>query len=390
MERNEARTEAKGRKGRWPRGLGFAAGSFVLALLAVELVLRLAWERTDSYRVWTPHLETHFRPQPDAMPGIEGLSVFRINALGFRGAERPSSPDLSILAIGGSTTECLYLDQSETWPELLDGLLEAKLGAEVWVANAGVSGRNLRDHLVQLEHLMAQAPAFDVVLMLFGLNDFMLRLARDDAFDPHFMDHPDAEQRLLARAFVEVPLERDHVAWFKRTALFRLLRATRLHLAPGNTEQDSAGATYATWRANRTNAKAWRTVLPDLGEALAEYRRNLVRAAECIEAAGARCVFATQPAIWSDPLPDGFDARLWMGWVGESQNVPGLEYYTVAALRKGLDRYNRITREVAQERGAHLIDLAQAMDGDPRWFYDDVHLTEAGARHTAQLLADAW
>src|SRR6185503_10261687 len=101
----------------------------IVALGAVELFLRA--------------------PDPEILHGIHGPSRFRVSSLGFRGDEDPGEGALALLALGGSTTECLYLDQAEAWPALLEDELARALGRKVWVANAGRSGRTTRDHACQ-------------------------------------------------------------------------------------------------------------------------------------------------------------------------------------------------------------------------------------------------
>ena len=45
-----------------------------------------------------------------------------------------------ILTLGGSSTECLVLDQTEAWPQLLQDRLNETNKYQVWVGNAGQSG----------------------------------------------------------------------------------------------------------------------------------------------------------------------------------------------------------------------------------------------------------
>ncbi len=155
--------------------------SLLAAALLGEITLRCVLD-VGSYRIWPPHLETLFRPAPGLMPGIEGESRFRINSRGLRGDEPDPSARYRILVLGGSTAECLYLDQEETWPALVQGLLRERAPAlGVQVENAGVSGRDTRDHVVQARHLLPQLPDLDCVLLLCGVNDLTLRLSRDAA-----------------------------------------------------------------------------------------------------------------------------------------------------------------------------------------------------------------
>ena len=107
------------------------------------------------------------------MPGIEGESRFTVNSLGIRGPELPPrEAAYRILCVGGSTTECLYLDDTESWPHLLMEMLsQQRYRQPVWVGNIGMSGYSTVHHLKFLseDDLRKQ---IDCVLFMVGANDF--------------------------------------------------------------------------------------------------------------------------------------------------------------------------------------------------------------------------
>ena len=189
--------------------LALAGGSLLLAAVLAEVVLRALGPDRDALYVWPPGLEREFHPAEGLMPGVEGVARFRINEVGLRGD--PWSPDSTdrILCVGGSTTECLYLDQPEAWPQLV----QDRLGEGTWVANAGHSGRHSRDHVVQLRHFLTRPPGnalgLDRVVILEGVNDLMLPLTEPRTYDPRFLERDDAESQLLPRAFEVLPRDPD-------------------------------------------------------------------------------------------------------------------------------------------------------------------------------------
>jgi lysophospholipase L1-like esterase len=359
------------------RLLAFAVTA-LLALVACELGLR-ACAPPEAFRIWTPNVAAVFTPRPDVLPGISGPSRFRVDPLGFRSDGRRNAEEPALLALGGSTTECLYLDQTEAWPALLEAELRARSPRGAWVANAGRSGRTTRDHVTQVRHLLAQHD-FERVLLLTGVNDLCTWLATGTVPEASAPDD-------LARAFDVVPRALAGGPWWKRTAAWHLARRARERWSPAALAQDPEGDVYVRWRAHRQAAPRVRTELPEMTAVLAAFAAELRAIDALCRAAGSELVLVTQPALWSAELAPEHEALLWMGGVGAFQSAPGCEFYAPAALAAGLRRFDAELTAVAAERGRVLLDLASELDGDPRCFYDDVHFNEAGARRVADFLA---
>jgi hypothetical protein len=104
------------------------------------------------------------------------------------------------------------------------------------------------------------------------------------------------------------------------------------------------------------------------------------------KARGLRLIFMTQPTLWRANLPQTLENLLWFGGVGDFQRLSGQPYYSAAALRGGLQRYNQAMLDVCRTEAIGCIDLA-AIDEDTSLFYDDVHFNEAGARAVAGVMA---
>lgn len=363
--------------------------SLALSLALAEILLRAILFQAERSLLREPFQDVTFVPEPEVMPGVEGPSRFRTSSIGLRAEELPSEPALRLLALGGSTTECLYLDQSEAWPDLLESSLAALRGERVWIGNAGVSGRNTRDHVVQLPRLLDSVSPLDAVLLLAGVNDLALRLSQGASYEPDVLARAGAQEELLARAFEVLPLGELHGPPWKRTALWQTLARARDRITGGAAVQDRAGAVYTRWRALRAAARPWTEDLPDLSSAEVEFARNLGRLADEALARGTRLVLLTQPAMWSDALAPEVEALLWLGGEGDFQSRPGCRYYSAGALARGLARFNDVVRRVANERGLHCVDLAREVGPDPRFYYDDVHFNEAGAQRVAAVLTTA-
>lgn len=361
-----------------------------IGLAALELALEVRAGDSAWFYVWWPHLEKVSLVAPGVMPGIEGTSVFRANSRGLRGDEPPAVESFHILCVGGSTTECLFLDQSEAWPAVLqEELRRAGVEPVPWVENAGKSGLSSRDLLVLMRTLLPRMETVDLVVLLVGANDLGLRLAQDEDYDPLFMTRPEGEARTLERAFGLMPAEQEtRVAAWKCTELWRLAARFRDRFAPHPTAQDDAGAIYEIWRSHRRSAVRMRDEAPDLEPSLGEYRANLASILDLCAQRSVGVLLLTQPTVWDADVSREVERLLWLGGVGDFMAREGCEYYTPGVLRLALDRYNAALLEVARARGLEVCDLASSIPRDTAAFYDDMHFNENGARLVARSVAE--
>jgi len=356
--------------------------SSVLALLVAEAALRLALP--NSYYIWPPNLRQVFRPDPKTVPGISGESQFEINSLGLRGDELTPSRTYRILAIGGSTTECLYLDQLKTWPHLLQAALnDSTHSGKVWVGIAGMSGRNTRHHLIAMRYLPIEKMRIDAVVLLIGVNDFQEYLA-----NPHSPSK--SEEALLNETFTGgMRHSQSDDPFFKKTAIWRLLRNVKtqyLRKVDQNKVQDHFGKILDTWREHRRRATKIRTELPELTPDLESYANNVNQLIDIAKQKSVRLIFITQPTMWKPGLSEELNSLLWFGGVGDFQRESGKPYYSVEALANGMKQYNDVLLRVCRQRGIECIDLAY-LEKDATVFYDDVHFNESGARKVSSVLA---
>ncbi len=367
--------------------------SLAFAILLCEVVLRLAVPSltTKGYCLWPPHLKTVLKPENDLMPGVFGEADFVINSDGIRGDELEPSYTYRILALGGSTTECFYLDQGKTWPYLLQTTLnENTQNHKVWVGNAGKSGTTTRHHIMAMQYLRLKQMKINAIILLVGINDLSIRLSQDEHYDPNFLAKPEVRDRLLAEAFPGKYLVRTDLHFYKRTAVWQLLRQAREAVFRGDVKnvQDASGKIYITWREHRKSAAEIRDQLPDLSSALEEYARNINTIIDLAQENSVRLVCLTQPTMWRPDLPESLNTLLWMGGIGDFQGVSGRPYYSARALESGMDAYNNALLGICQERRIECFDLASMLRKDTTVFYDDAHFNDSGARQVAGILSE--
>lgn len=372
-----------------------------LTLGVVEVALRFLYPQSDRHYVLLPNQTETLTPLEEHVHGVRGSAVYRTSSAGIRGPELGDDDEFRILAIGGSTTQNAYLDQSETWTLLVGQLLgPTSSGRPTWAGDVGRSGHTARSHVLQFQYLVPELPRIDVVLMLVGVNDLTAALRKGFAYEPDPpLSDPEARAVQMRQAFLRVPGRLHNrstnylgegVGPLKRTALYQLARAGRdaIRERRGGTSQDRFGEIYVTWRGNRAAASEIYDSLPDLTPALRQYRGYLEDIASMAVDDGVRLVLITQPTAWREDMTDAERARLWLGGTGDFQTEPGHAYFSTGALRRGMDAYNATLLSVCEEFGVECVDAAAGVPQDTLYFYDDVHFTEEGSRLVAELIAD--
>ncbi len=358
-----------------------------LAVVAAEVVLRQTLREVREYYVWWPHLQRTFQVEAGLMPGVEGRTQFLVSSIGLRADELSEEDDYRMLAVGGSTTECLFLDQDIAWPEGVEHVLnQGQDRLRVWMGNAGKSGLNTRDHIVQLKHILPLVSRVDAVVMMIGVNDMMLRLSRDDDYNPDFMQEENAETVILPRSFQMLPIQHEtRYLAFQKTALWRLATRVKDSLFESNKVQDNAGRNIIRWREHRNSAPAWLDELPDITAGLKEYRRNIRELIRICRECGVRPVFMTQPAIWTEDFPEALERYLWVGGIGDYMEVPGSTYYTVDVLMQAMELYNASVLDICAQEGVDCFDVAAVLPRNTASFYDDIHFNAGGGKRVSEL-----
>ena len=256
------------------RKAGLVVVSILLSLFIAELVLRLLYPQQAKYFVWQPNLQHIFHPDSNIFYGINGASQFSINSQGFRGDEFENDSRQKYICLGGSTTECLYLDDNETWQHQLQLLMGSRTALPPAIGSIGKSGCTTREHYLQLKYYVPQIGKIDGVMLMVGLNDMMKRLSHDTLFEDNFQLTQQVEDSLVNTIFLSNKKEN---VWWRKTNLFQFAQNIlhRTKKVEWQNVQDDEGKIYKTWRANRQRTAVVLYSLPDLSSALNEYERNL-------------------------------------------------------------------------------------------------------------------
>lgn len=355
-----------------------------LTLTAAEIALRAWYPAPARHYVWPPGLRVEFAPTDAATPGVSGPGRFWTNRLGLRSDEPFVDAGRVVYVFGGSTAADLYLDQEEAWVHLVQEGLNRKPGQpRTWVGNLARPSLATVHHLIHLERLLPELPRADLLVALVGVNDLQLALKSS------YIDVITPETHLAWAFALRPPTDEPggRLATVQAARLvWRTWRQTRLGFVQTRTADG-----YARLRECRQTAPAENLVdaLPDLGPALAEYRRNLLAFVAGARRYGAPVLLLTQPTLWAVEMGPAERGRLLAAGVGPIKTwCAHQRYYSPRALAEGMHAFNNVLRDVCRLPDVACRDLAAAVPARAEYFYDDMHLSEAGARLVAGLVTD--
>jgi lysophospholipase L1-like esterase len=284
------------------------------------------------------------------------------NSLGFRGPEPPAdfADHLTLVTIGGSTTECFYLSDNETWPAVLDSRLRMEF-PKLWLNNAGLDGHTTFGHLVLMQDYVGRLRP-KVALFLVGINDLF-------ADQPRSYDVMDRNGVVGAIAnHSEVVALVLNMVRYARTSRMKSLGAMP---KPINLKVPEYRDMSAEEENNLINGQK---------PLLREYESRLSRLMGLTRAAGITPVLITQPALFGDAIDDVTQADLSRVSIEIYQQMNGRTAW------KMLESYNDVTRKVGQTEKVAVIDLAHQLPKSSRYFYDYIHYGKEGAQAVGRIV----
>ena len=346
--------------------------SLVLALVLVEIVVRLFWPVADPHQHWR-QANDFLRSQHSAnvrrefvfetaLTGLSDTSTFTTNNLGFRGddIQRPKpSGEYRVFLVGGSTMECLILDDSDSIDAVLERALRTKTQRRVEVYNAGKSGDRSDDHVAMIsQRIMHLEP--DLVVLFAGINDLVVAAAGHDYL------------HLGSRDFNEwsLVLTNSHVvrlAWYWLKG-----RPMTLDLDTRILGNPIESAVLKQQLASNTLG------LPPTNPGA--FRNNLRSIIGIVKGHPTELVLMTQQTTWNSQLDPSATTSHWM------RDVQGA-VYSETNMHAALESLNDVMRDLAREHEVPLYDLTRDMPKSSEYFYDDVHFNIRGAQDAAIGLA---
>lgn len=355
--------------------LALLAYAGIFALLLAEAALRMMAPAWPPYNVPWPKMQ-RVAEASDTMPGITGEIRFTTNSIGLRGPEPGDLKqyDHRILCVGGSTTECIYVNDEDSWPWALQLMLEKQTGRKICVGNSGRSGQFTGNHAYVLREYHF-APEFDWVVVLAGINDLGLFL--QGTYDKRIAQVPEVTL-VHPSGFAAKP------QYYRLSEVGKRVTQLKRRFFPeqGSIEQDPGGEWYDDVRRQRRDALkkgALTKPPPGVEVGLERYEQGLMEIISACRDRGQHLVLMTQPTMWRADLPPSLEDLLWA--------VAGDRAYSPGVLRLLMDAYNERMKKVADRESVELLDLASMLEEDTTTFYDDCHFNTSGSRKVAAILS---
>ncbi len=341
----------------------------IIMLVAIELILRLApvpnpheYDRSLSRQLYIP---SQFKPHQtkqvasnEGLPFVDSIARASFNNYGFRGPNidlNKPKEGYRIFMIGGSTTECILIDEKKAPHTLLQKKLSIH---KIEAFNAGKSGDITTDHVAMLSHRIIHLKP-DLIILFCGVND-LFKSAIHDYTHAYNVTKNGGTKNHIKALLANLQIYRRMFYLFK------------------------TGSIQNTTESNYKAGIKYRNGLPQgnfqqLKFNYTAYEKNLRAFAGICQANHVQLILVTQATTWASKVEPQMAKRHWMSFIA------GKKYHE-KQMNQVMEQYNDVMRKVAKDLKVHLYDLAQDIPKSSQYFYDDCHFNNNGARFFADKI----
>lgn len=366
-------------------GAGAAAATFV----AAEWITRAWLARRGRPYVWVPYSHLRMHLDPETLADVGPVAEHRINSEGERGDPLPAdrADTYRILVAGGSAAECWFLDQEDSWPQVLQRELEKPerlraLGTRhVHVGNVARSLITARQVDALLERILPHYPKLDAIVFMVGASDIITWL---ESGAPAQVPEPPVPSATLFAQHPDPPF-----GWTPKTlALRRVASYWRTRLTDRIVVREGAGKRLGEARRMRQRAREIVNEMPDPSGMLAGFERWFARLLERAKAKAPLVVVVRQPWLEKDLTPEE-QARMWSFATARPYAGEVTRYYAHEVGWRLHRLVDARAAEIARAAGVVQVDLMPLVPADLAHYYDDHHHTPLGNHVIGRIVADA-
>lgn len=286
------------------------------------------------------------------------------NKLGFRGENPPSEQEniLSIICVGGSTTECYYLNDGQDWPAQLQKKLSGTR-PNVWINNAGLDGHSTWGHSLLLQqHVFKLHP--QAILMLCGVND----IGRTDISEYDLKQIKKEEEAPLS--FKESLL--------RNSQILNTIRTIRMGLKAQQHGVNHSDLDLSSLDTLNLSTEKLDSARQSHKQMISAYGKRLELIIKDCQAHKTPLILMTQPMLWGNAIDP--TTKVYLGNIKLEDNLNSLMRWEI------MEAYNTKLREVAEIYKVPVIDLAQKLEKNYDYFYDEIHFTPNGSNRIAEII----
>ncbi|MDO9532446.1 MAG: SGNH/GDSL hydrolase family protein [Deltaproteobacteria bacterium] len=327
-------------------------------------------QRFIKLREFNPLYRDVLVPSQEAMRVSDGLVqkpyVLRVDRQGFiMPAKIHDHPDLTIAFLGGSTTECVYVDEDNRFPYLVGRLLERQTHLKVNSYNAGRSGNNTLHCInVLINKVVNLKP--DIVVLMENINDLAI-LMYDKTY---WNDHP-SRSPLIEKPpnFKTVGQDLEQTFHLVRDLTFPNLSRELKQWSPFGRRG----------KKDEFHGVRGKKITIDQDMLVREFSLNLQTFINICRAREITPVLMTQASRLTES-PDPLIKKL-MRKLEVNQGI------TYADFKGAFDRLNQTIRDVGAKNRVLVIDLAREIPPVKENIADVAHFNDQGSRLVAARIA---
>jgi len=263
---------------------------------------------------------------------------------------------LSVVTIGGSTTECFYQSDDKTWPALLEQHLNKRFD-KVWLNNAGLDGQSTFGHSTLIKnHLIKVKPK--VVIFLLGAND-------GGRTEPN-----DFDRKALPSEY-KVNLVKSFIKEYSLVANF-FINVRKAHLTKKQGLAHNKSLDVKSLGLQEITQDTFLQRIQEVNEstALSGYAKRIRDLIILCRDKGMEPIFLSQSKLWGkgvDPVTGVDLERIKLG-----ENSNGKLDWAVQQL------YNNELKTVCNENSTLFVDLGEQMPKGSQYYYDGLHFNNRG------------
>jgi lysophospholipase L1-like esterase len=328
--------------------------------------------RAIRLREYRPSMIEFFRPGQEERyfdSLVLKKYVLRIDQDGFIiPSKKYDNPDISMVFLGGSTTECRFMDEKQRFPYLTGALLEKKLGIKINSYNAARSGNHsLHSIDILLNKVMPIKP--QIVLMMENINDLVILL-----YEKSYWSHNSSRS-------VIIDMNDEIVSNFVKIIRDRYIPnlAAEMHGLGKSIrslwKSRPQGGNLSDQRDEFAQVRGKKLVI-NKSELTGQFEMNLQCLIYLCKARNIVPVLMTMASRLKE-TPDKV--------IADGIREAGLDYVEFKGL---FDAFNDAIRQKALENQVRLIDLAKGIPPEREYFYDVVHHNPKGSVKAAEIISE--